>query len=150
MDFTETICTLSTPAGTGAIGLIRISGKKSLEILQSVFVSKSNKTLFEPNKVYMGTIIDKNEIIDEVLITYFKQPNSYTGENLIEISCHGSVYIQRSILELLVSKGCRLAEPGEFTLRAFMSGKIDLSQAEAISDLIALNQKQHINLQYNT
>lgn len=111
MDFTETICTLSTPAGTGAIGLIRISGKKSLEILQSVFVSKSNKTLFEPNKVYMGTIIDKNEIIDEVLITYFKQPNSYTGENLIEISCHGSVYIQRSILELLVSKGCRLAEP---------------------------------------
>lgn len=141
MDFTETICTLSTPAGTGTIDLIRISGKKSLEILQSVFVSKSNKTLFEPNKVYMGTIIDKNEIIDEVLITYFKQPNSYTGENLIEISCHGSVYIQRSILELLVSKGCRLAEPGEFTLRAFMNGKIDLSQAEAISDLIASQSK---------
>ncbi len=141
MDLVETICTLSTPAGMGAISLIRISGKKSLEFLQAIFVFKSHKSLLEPNKVYIGNIIDEKEIIDEVLITYFKHPNSYTGEDLVEISCHGSVYIQKRILDLLVHKGCRLAKPGEFTLRAFINGKIDLSQAEAVSDLIASQSK---------
>mgnify|MGYP003738821495 CR=1 FL=1 len=141
MDLKDTICALSTPPGTGAISLVRISGVKTMEILNAVFESKTHKQIVEPYRMYMGFVKDGNEIIDEVLISFFQKPHSFTGEDMVEISCHGSTYIQKSILELLIRKGCRLAEPGEFSMRSFLNGKMDLSQAEAISDLIASQSK---------
>lgn len=131
----DTICAIATPAGNGAIAVIRLSGEKSFEILNSIFKSKNQKR--EANTVVFGQIIDNENIIDEVLVSFFKAPKSYTGEESIEISCHGSSYIQQKILELLIIKGARIATPGEFTMRAFYNGKIDLSQAEAVADLIA-------------
>jgi len=141
MDLKDTICALSTPPGTGAISLVRISGVKTMEILYAVFESKTHKQVFEPYRIYLGFIRDGIELIDEVLISFFQKPHSFTGEDMVEISCHGSTYIQKSLLELLVRKGCRLAEPGEFSMRSFLNGKMDLSQAEAISDLIASQSK---------
>ncbi|MBP7101963.1 MAG: tRNA uridine-5-carboxymethylaminomethyl(34) synthesis GTPase MnmE [Bacteroidales bacterium] len=141
MDLKDTICALSTPPGTGAISLVRISGVKTMEILYAVFESKTHKQVFEPYRIYLGFIRDGIELIDEVLISFFQKPHSFTGEDMVEISCHGSTYIQKSILELLIRKGCRLAEPGEFSMRSFLNGKMDLSQAEAISDLIASQSK---------
>lgn len=149
MNLKDTICALSTPAGMGAISLVRMSGANAMAVLRSVFESKTNKTSFEPSRVYMGFIQDEHEIIDEVLITFFQNPHSFTGEDMVEISCHGSVYIQKSILELLIRKGCRLAEPGEFTMRAFLNGKMDLSQAEAVGDLIASQSKASLQLALN-
>lgn len=141
MDLNDTICALSTPPGTGAISLVRMSGVKSMEILNAVFESKTHKQAFESHRMYMGFIKDENELIDEVLISFFQKPHSFTGEDMVEISCHGSTYIQKSVLELLIRKGCRLAEPGEFSMRSFLNGKMDLSQAEAIGDLIASQSK---------
>jgi tRNA modification GTPase len=112
-----------------------------MEILYAVFESKTHKQVFEPYRIYLGFIRDGIELIDEVLISFFQKPHSFTGEDMVEISCHGSTYIQKSILELLIRKGCRLAEPGEFSMRSFLNGKMDLSQAEAISDLIASQSK---------
>ncbi len=140
----DTICAIATPQGTGAIAVIRISGNKSFEVIHQIFKPKNeniNLLDLEPYKVYYGEIYDKNQLIDDVLISVFKAPHSYTGEHSLEISCHGSPYIQRLILELLVSKGIRLAEAGEFTLRAFLNGKMDLTQAEAVADLIASQSK---------
>ncbi|MBN2481861.1 MAG: tRNA uridine-5-carboxymethylaminomethyl(34) synthesis GTPase MnmE [Bacteroidales bacterium] len=139
----DTITAISTPPGTGAIAVIRLSGESALEICEAVFVSPADKELTgqDPNTLHYGTIRDEDEIIDEVVVGLFKAPHSYTGENLVEISCHGSVYIQKRILELLVSKGARLARPGEFTMRAFMNGKLDLTQVEAVADLIASGSK---------
>lgn len=133
------ICAVSTPPGTGAIAVIRLSGKDSVLLAEKVFVSPSQKKLssFSPNTLHFGEIQKDNNTIDEVLISFFKAPHSYTGEDAVEITCHGSVYIQQQILQLLIEKGARSALPGEFTQRAFMNGRMDLSQAEAVADLIA-------------
>lgn len=136
----DTIVALATPEGKGAIAVIRISGSKSFSVLESVFEpSRPGKKIGEQasHTLHLGHIFDKNTLLDQVLISLFRAPNSYTAEDIIEISCHGSPYITRSILQLLIKKGARMARPGEFTLRAFLNGKIDLSQAEAVADLIA-------------
>jgi len=136
----DTICAIATANGVGAIGLIRVSGNKSLEIVSAVF----SKSLVEKatHTVHFGTILSENkDIIDEVLVSIFHQGKSFTGEESAEIACHGSPYIQQQIMRILLQNGCRLAEPGEFTMRAFMNGKMDLSQAEAVADLIASQSK---------
>jgi len=137
----DTICALSTANGMAAIAVIRVSGEKALETGSKVF-SKNIENV-PTHTVHFGTISnEKGELIDEVLITVLKGSRSFTGESTIEIACHGSTYIQQQILQLLVRSGCRLAEPGEFTFRAFMNGKMDLSQAEAIADLIHSESKK--------
>lgn len=138
----DTICAPATANGYAAISIIRISGENAIEICKKIFVSKnSNFTDFKSHRIYFGNIQNGNDIIDEVLVSIFKAPHSYTGENSVEISCHGSSYILQKILELLINKGARPAKPGEFTMRAFLNGKIDLSQAEAVADLISSNSK---------
>ena len=135
-----TICAIATSPGMGAIATIRISGEKALEIADSVFQSpKSGKQLDgqKPNTLHFGSISAGDELIDEVVVALFRAPHSFTGEDVIEITCHGSVYIQQRILQLLITKGARMARPGEFTQRAFLNGRMDLSQAEAVADLIA-------------
>ena len=135
----ETIVALATASGTGAIAVIRVSGPKSILIVNGIFKAKSGKTLHEQasHSLQLGNLIDDQKIIDEVLVSVFKGQRSYTGEPSVEISCHGSPYIQQQIIQLLNNKGCRTAKPGEFTMRAFLNGKMDLSQAEAVADLIA-------------
>ncbi|RLD64802.1 MAG: tRNA uridine-5-carboxymethylaminomethyl(34) synthesis GTPase MnmE, partial [Bacteroidetes bacterium] len=140
MDKFDTICAIATPPGSGAIAVIRLSGDNAVNIADIVFQSaKKTKKLInqKANTIHFGTITDDNQAIDEVLLSIFKAPHSYTGEDSIEISCHGSNHIQSRILELLINNGARLAQPGEFTLRSFQNGKMDLSQAEAVADLIA-------------
>jgi tRNA modification GTPase len=140
----DTICAIATPPGTGAIAIIRMSGNDSLRICEQVFTPRKHgiKISEAPSHtVHFGNIIWGEELIDEVLVSVFRQPHSYTGENAVEISCHGSVYIQQKIMELLISQGTRTATPGEFTLRAFLNGKFDLSQAEAVADLIAASSR---------
>lgn len=137
----ETICASATPAG-GAITVIRVSGDNAIEIADKIFRGKAKLSETRPNSIRYGEIVDADgTIVDDVLISVFKSPNSYTGENSIEISCHGSMYITKSIIKLLVDNGCKLAQPGEFTQRAFLNGKMDLSQAEAVADLIAASTK---------
>ncbi|MES2592048.1 MAG: tRNA uridine-5-carboxymethylaminomethyl(34) synthesis GTPase MnmE [Bacteroidota bacterium] len=139
----DTIVALATPQGTGAIGVIRLSGDKAIEICEGVFGTKSlkKKKLSEQasHTIHFGVIHEGDIILDEVLVSIFKAPNSYTSENTIEISCHGSQFIQQQIIQLLISRGARMANQGEFTLRAFLNGKLDLSQAEAVADLISSN-----------
>ena len=139
----DTIVALATPSGAGAIAIIRLSGKEAITIAAKVFNSISGKELLKQKShtVHLGNIVDGSRIIDEVLATVFKNPNSYTGENVVEFSCHGSSYIQQEIIQLLLRKGCRMATAGEFTLQAFLNGKMDLSQAEAVADLIASDSK---------
>jgi tRNA modification GTPase len=135
-----TICAIASSPGMGAIATIRLSGEKAIEIAEVVFQSpKSGKKLADqqPNTLHFGSISDGKELIDEVVVSIFRVPHSFTGEDVIEITCHGSVYIQQRILQLLITKGARMALPGEFTQRAFLNGKMDLSQAEAVADLIA-------------
>ncbi len=137
----ETICALATAPG-GALGIIRVSGPQSLEILSRIFTKNLSEA--QPNTIHYGHIKDEAEIIDEVMVSIFRAPHSYTGEDSAEISCHGSRYILNKVLELLVQQGCRMAEPGEYTMRAYLNGKLDLSQAEAVADLIASsNQATH-------
>lgn len=133
------IAAISTPPGIGGIAVIRLSGRGCLELTDSVFKSISNKKLSDQkaNTIHFGAIIKDDAVLDEVLINIFKAPHSFTGEDVIEISCHGSTFIQQNILQLLISVGARLALPGEFTQRAFLNGKMDLSQAESVADLIA-------------
>lgn len=136
----DTICALATAQGLAAIAVIRLSGKDAIEIADKVFSKKDksqNLIHQKSHTLHFGDIKDGEKWIDEVLVSVFKGPNSYTGENTIEISCHGSIFIQKQIIELLLKKGARMANPGEFTLRAFLNGKLDLSQAEAVADLIA-------------
>ena len=138
----DTIIALATPSGVGAISVIRLSGEKSIEIVDALFKSiKSNKSLRDQktHTIHLGHIIQNQIILDEVLVSVFKNPKSYTGENVVEISCHGSVFIQQEIIQLFLQNGCRMAENGEFTMRAFLNGKMDLSQAEAVADVIASN-----------
>ncbi|TFH26231.1 MAG: tRNA uridine-5-carboxymethylaminomethyl(34) synthesis GTPase MnmE [Bacteroidia bacterium] len=139
MHLETTICALATP-GHGAISVIRISGSAAIDIVESLFQPATEGKLLHhqaPNTIHFGTIQNEGEILDEVLVSLFKSPLSYTGEDSVEISCHGSPYIQQRILELLVAHGASPAKPGEFTQRAFLNGKMDLSQAEAVADLIA-------------
>ena len=139
----ECICALATPAG-GAIGIIRLSGAQAIEITDKIFTPANGKSLVEakPNTLHYGEVKDKEgNTIDDVLVSVFKAPHSYTGENSTEISCHGSRYILQQVLQRLIEVGCRQAEPGEYTRRAFMNGKMDLSQAEAVADLIASTNK---------
>ena len=136
----ETICALATAPG-GAIGIIRISGPQALEILSHVFQGKGDVQLYPANTIHYGHIVNNNEIIDEVMVSIFRAPHSYTGEDSIEISCHGSRYILNKVLALLIENGCRQAGPGEYTQRAYLNGKMDLSQAEAVADLIASTNK---------
>ena len=137
---TDTICALSTPNGVGAIAVIRISGKESLKIVSSCFSKDlTDKTSHTAHFGYFKN--QKDELIDEVLITVFADGKSFTGEESAEIACHASPYIQQQILNTLIVGGCRLAEPGEYTMRAFLNGKLDLSQAEAVADLIASQSK---------
>ena len=139
MIYTDNIIALATPSGAGAIAVIRISGKDAINLCQSFFKSVSGKQIVnqKSHTIHLGHIVDKDRIIDEVLVSIFKDPHSYTGENVVEISCHGSIYIQQEIIQLFLRNGCRIANPGEFTLRAFLNGKLDLSQAEAVADLIS-------------
>ncbi|WP_395064616.1 tRNA uridine-5-carboxymethylaminomethyl(34) synthesis GTPase MnmE [Flavobacterium sp.] len=142
----ETIVALATPSGAGAVAIIRMSGKESITIAKEVFESVSGKdiTKQKTHTIHLGTIVDGAKVYDQVLVSIFKNPNSYTGEDVIEISCHGSTFIQQQIIQLLLRKGCRMAQAGEFTLRAFLNGKLDLSQAEAVADLISSdNEASH-------
>lgn len=136
----STICAISTPPGIGGIAVIRLSGKEAVPIAERIFQSPaSDKRLSnqQANTLHFGVIKSGMDLIDEVVVSLFKAPHSFTGEDIVEISCHGSVYIQQMILQLLISNGARMAQPGEFTQRAFLNGKMDLSQAEAVADLIA-------------
>jgi len=142
----ETIVALATPSGAGAIAIIRLSGKDAITIAADVFQSVSGKdiTKQKTHTIHLGHIVDNGKVYDQVLLSIFKGPNSYTGENVIEISCHGSTFIQQQIIQLLLRKGAKMAQAGEFTLRAFLNGKLDLSQAEAVADLIASdNEASH-------
>lgn len=142
----DTIVALATPSGAGAIAVIRLSGPDAITLANAKFKSVRNKDLTKQktHTIHLGHIVDGTKIYDEVLVSLFKGPNSYTGENVIEISCHGSQYIQQQIIQLFLRNGCRMADAGEFTLRAFLNGKLDLSQAEAVADLIASdNEASH-------
>lgn len=152
MKLNDTIVALSTVPGAAAIAVIRLSGDMAIPISERVFRSRFGKTLSSQgsHRVLLGDVYHQNTLIDEVLISIFKNPNSYTGEDVVEISCHGSVYVQQKIIKSLQEIGARLAEPGEFTLRAFLNKKMDLAQAEAVSDLIASESEaaHHIAVQH--
>lgn len=139
MHTSDIICAISTAPGCGAIAVLRLSGEGSIALTDKIYKSPVGKELTEAkaNTVHFGQILEEGELIDEVLVTVFHAPHSFTGEESVEIACHGSVYIQQRLLQMLVDAGARLAAPGEFTQRAFLNGKMDLSQAEAVADLIA-------------
>lgn len=140
----DTICALATPPGTGAIAIIRLSGSEAFNICEKIFVPNGklkHMSEMQSHTLHLGAIFDQLDLVDEVLISVFRHPASYTGEDVIEISCHGSTYIQKKIIEVLLANGARMADPGEFTIRAFLNGKFDLSEAEAVADLIASNSK---------
>ncbi len=149
--YKDTIAAIATGGQNAAIAVIRVSGENSFDIVEKIFYSPKNKKIKELQgfRILYGYITDGKEQIDEVLISKFIAPHSYTGENMIEISCHGSLYIQQKILNLIIKAGARMAEPGEFTLRAFLNGKIDLSQAEAIADLIAARSEAERKMAFN-
>lgn len=137
---TSTICAIATASG-GAIGIVRVSGPESISIVNSIFKGRNSLADALPYSANYGIITDGEQIIDQVLVTIFRAPASYTGEDSAEISCHGSSFILRSVLNLLIKRGCTLATPGEYTMRAFVNGKMDLCQAEAVADLIAADSK---------
>lgn len=140
----DTIIALATPSGMGAVAIIRLSGEEAISIVSKQFRSKKSEkdlTNVKSHTLHLGNIMDGKRVIDEVLVSIFKNPYSYTGENVVEINCHGSIYIQQEIIQLFLTKGCRTATNGEFTLRAFTNGKMDLTQAEAVADLIASDSK---------
>ncbi len=136
MLFPDTIAAISTPIGEGALAVIRLSGHDALTLLTPIFAGAIAPDQFAPRRVYFGKIRDRDGEIDEVLVTYFRSPYSYTGEDVVEISCHGGILITRRVLDLLLAGGARMANPGEFTQQAFLNGKMDLTQAEAVMDLI--------------
>ncbi|MGX7591844.1 tRNA uridine-5-carboxymethylaminomethyl(34) synthesis GTPase MnmE [Candidatus Karelsulcia muelleri] len=150
IDNNDTITAIATPPGIGAIAIIRISGKLSFKIIDLIFqpIDKTLKTL-KSRRIYLGYIYYQNTLIDKVLINIFKSPNSYTGEDIIEISCHGSIFIQNKILELIINNGARLATRGEFTFRAFKNGKLDLYQVESLLDLFNSENELDHNLALN-
>ena len=143
MNQNDTIIALATPSGAAAIAVIRLSGSKAVQMVDTSFKSISSKKLVsqKTHTIHLGHIVEDSRVLDEVLVSVFKNPKSYTGEDVVEISCHGSSYIQQEIIQLFVRNGARIANPGEFTLRAFLNAKLDLSQAEAVADLIASDNK---------
>ncbi len=146
MHLKDTIIALATPSGAGAIAVIRISGESAIQLVGQFFKSIHGKNLLKQKShtILLGLIVDGNKTYDQVLVSLFKNPHSYTGEDVVEISCHGSQYIQQQIIQLFLRNGCRMADAGEFTLRAFLNAKLDLSQAEAVADLIASdNEASH-------
>lgn len=147
----DNIVAIASPPGLGAISLIRISGNDCINQIDNIFYGfdKIKLTDQDSHKLQLGYIKDGDEIIDKVLVTIFRNPKSYTGEDLVEISCHGSIYIQEKILQTILNQNCRIANPGEFTFRSFINGKMDLSEAEAVADLIASNTKASHKLALN-
>ena len=136
----ETIIALATPPGIGAIGVIRLSGEKAIEIVDLLFPSK-DLTIQKTHTLHVGMLRDGDLLLDEVVISLYKGPRSYTGEDVVEISCHGSPFVQQQVIDACIKYGARLAKPGEFTQRSFLNGKLDLTQAEAVADLIASNSQ---------
>ncbi len=147
----DNILALASPSGIGAISLIRLSGPESISIVNKIFKGSEKVKLVDQmaNKVQLGYLVDKDIVIDKVLVTVFKNPKSYTGEDLVEISCHGSTFIQEAIIQLLLKFDCRVAKPGEFTMRSFLNGKMDLSQAESVADLISSDSEASHRLAIN-
>ena len=147
MTNSDTICAISTAQGMGAIAVLRLSGAEAFSVCEKVFIpAKRAKRLSQQagNSVHFGRINDGEKDIDEVLVSVFRAPHSFTGEDIVEIACHGAPYIQQLLLQLLIKNGARLAQPGEFTQRAFLNGKMDLSQAEAVADLISAQSEAEI------
>ena len=142
----ETICAISTAYGTGGIAVIRVSGEESISIVDTLFGGRVSLVDAKAGSVHFGRIERKGEILDEVLCSVFRAPHSFTGEDTVEIACHGSLYIQQEMVRWLIDAGCRAAEPGEFTRRAFLNGKMDLTQAESVADLIASQSKAEKDL----
>ena len=147
MNTKDTICSISTPQGIGAIAIVRMSGSQSYAIAQQLF--KFDFTSLHPYEAKYAELLDGNQLVDQVMVLKYAAPHSYTGEDMVEISCHGSTYIQQKILELLLEHGCRMANPGEYTMRAFMNGKMDLPQAEAVGDLIESQSEASHHLAVN-
>ncbi len=147
-----TICAISTAPGVGGIAVIRISGEQAFTACDAIFkpfTAGVTVSAMAPNTIRFGQIVADNELVDEVLVSVFHAPHSFTGENVVEIACHGSQFIQQEILKLVLAQGCRLAQPGEFTQRAFLNGKMDLSQAEAVADVIASQSRAAHRLAMN-
>jgi len=142
----STICAISTPYGAGGIAVIRVSGEQAIPIVDRIFSGRKQLAEAAPNTVHFGRIQRADEVLDEVLCSVFKAPHSFTGEDTVEIACHGSLFIQQELLRWLIDAGCKAAEPGEFTRRAFLNGKMDLTQAEAVADLIAAQSKAEKDL----
>ena len=143
----DTICAIATSSGVGAISIIRVSGKESIDIVNKIFDKDLKEK--ESHTITYGHIINNNEVIDEVLVTIMKSPRSFTTEDVVEINAHGGYATTKEILEILLTKGCRLANPGEFTERAFMNGRIDLLEAESVMDLINSKTKKESSLALN-
>lgn len=137
----STICAISTPFGIGGIAVVRVSGSRSIEIVDSLFVGSRPLTKVAANNLIVGEIRKDGEMLDQVVVSVFRAPHSFTGEDVVEISCHGSLYIQQELLRWLIDAGCDMAAAGEFTLRAFLNGKLGLTEAEAVADLIAAESK---------
>ena len=142
----STICAISTPYGAGGIAVVRVSGEEAIEIVDRIFDGRKHLSDAAPNTVHYGRIQRADEVLDEVLCSVFKAPHSFTGEDTVEIACHGSLFIQQELLRWLIDAGCKAAEPGEFTRRAFLNGKMDLTQSEAVADLIAAQSKAEKDL----
>ena len=142
----NTICAISTPYGTGGIAVIRVSGPEAVSIVDSLFVGRTSLLDAQPNTIHFGRIQRDGETLDQVLCSVFRAPHSFTGDDTVEIACHGSLYIQQTLLQWLIDAGARMAQAGEFTRRAFLNGKMDLTQAEAVADLIASQSKAEKDL----
>ena len=144
----ETICAISTPCGSGGIAVVRVSGEQAITLVDSLFRGKSRLADARGGTAHYGeiTVPGSGETVDEVVATVFRAPHSFTGEDTVEVSCHGSMYIQQELLRVLVDAGCRLARAGEFTQRAFLNGKLDLAEAEAVADLIASQSRAERDL----
>ena len=142
----NTICAISTPYGSGGIAVVRVSGANAITIVDSLFHAKKSLNEAKAYTVHYGCIKHKDELLDQVLVSVFRAPHSFTGEDVVEIACHGSMYIQQTLLQWLVDAGCQLAKAGEFTQRAFLNGKMDLTEAEAVADLIAAQTKAEKDL----
>ncbi len=144
--YSDTICAVSTAYGCGGIAVVRVSGPQAVPVVDSLFSGSCSLAEATPRMAYFGEIVRSNEVLDEVLVTVFRAPHTFTGEDLVEISCHGSLYIQQELLHWLIDAGCRMAHAGEFTRRAFLNGKMDLTKAEATADLIASQSKAEKDL----
>lgn len=142
----STICAISTPYGSGGIAVIRVSGADAIALTDSLFHGRKSLLSAQANTIHYGTIARDNEVLDEVLVSVFRAPHSFTGEDVVEIACHGSLYIQQTLLQWLIDAGCAPARAGEFTQRAFLNGRMDLAEAEAVADLIAAQTKAEKDL----